>query len=80
MFTPEDVIQIQIINMVGNSHCIQLKPIDLPLTINGSYTHFVQIGETSQLKLSLDYRQSEKLIAEENKIREKLLEEIQGKK
>ena len=51
LFTPDDVIQIQITNTFTHSHCIQLKPIDLPLSLNGSYTHYAQLGNTSQLKV-----------------------------
>jgi hypothetical protein len=51
LFTPDDVIQIQITNTFTHSHCVLLKPIDLPLSLNGSYTHYVQLGNTSQLKV-----------------------------
>mmetsp|Transcript_25927 Transcript_25927/g.39748 ORF Transcript_25927/g.39748 Transcript_25927/m.39748 type:complete len:143 (+) Transcript_25927:451-879(+) len=41
LFDPEDVIQISITNLVNPSHCIQLKPMDLPLTNYKTYTHWV---------------------------------------
>ena len=51
LFTPDDVIQIQISNTFTHSHVVLLKPIDLPLSLNGSYTHYAQLGNTSQLKV-----------------------------
>lgn len=47
LFLPDDVIQIQITNQMTHSHCVQLKPIDLPLCLSGAYTHWAQIGTTS---------------------------------
>ena len=47
LFLPDDVIQIQINNMASNSHCILLKPIDLPLSTQQKYTHWAQLGVTS---------------------------------
>ena len=41
LFTPDDVIQIQISNTCKENHCIQLKPIELPLSITGTYSHFI---------------------------------------
>ena len=64
LFTPDDVIQIQITNTFTKSHCIQLKPIDLPLSLSGAYIHYVQIGNSSQLKVAVELRQSEKLLKE----------------
>ena len=58
-------------------YCIQLKPIDLPLSTTGTYTHFTQIGQTSQLKLLLGLKQSEKLMAEHRKLQKKKLGELQ---
>ena len=49
---------------------MQLRPIDLPLTISTTYTHYAQIGATSQLKLSVAFRQSEKLMKELDAARE----------
>jgi len=40
VFTPEDVIQITITNSFTDSHVVQIHPIDLPLTLNGAYTHY----------------------------------------
>lgn len=81
MFLPDDVIQIQVINeMPGTTnYCIHVKPIDLPLSTNGTYTHFVQLGETSQIKLLLGLSQSQKLVEEQSKLRlKKLGQQEQG--
>lgn len=70
LFLPSDVIQIQINNKYTSSHCVQLRPIDLPLTTTSTYTHYAQIGATSQLKLTINFRQSEKLMKELDAARE----------
>ena len=64
LFLPDDVIQIQILNTMIGSHCILLKPIDLPLTTTQEYIHWAQIGTTSQIKIVINLKQSEKLMKE----------------
>ena len=64
LFMPDDVIQIQIVNQMIGSHCILLKPIDLPLTTTQEYVHWAQIGTTSQIKIVINLKQSEKLMKE----------------
>ena len=49
---------------------MQLRTIDLPLTTTTTYTHYAQIGATSQLKLTVNFRQSEKLLKELDAARE----------
>ena len=46
LFTPEDVIQIEILNSIGvdstaSSHIIQIKPVELPLNEGSKYKHWV---------------------------------------
>ena len=59
---------------------MQLRPIDLPLTTTTTYTHYAQIGATSQLKLFVNFRQSEKLMKELDAARELDLTEQGGGK
>ena len=47
LFTADDVVQLEILNEMADSHCIQIRPIQLPLKLNGTYTHWVQVGASS---------------------------------
>ena len=58
----DDTIQIQINNPYNDNHVVLLKPIDLPLMLGEKkYVHWAQMGPTSQLKLTVGLRQSDKL-------------------
>ena len=62
LFMVDDTIQIQINNPYNDNHVVLLKPIDLPLMLGEKkYVHWAQMGPTSQLKLTVGLRQSEKL-------------------
>ena len=43
--------------------------MELPLINNITYTHWAQLGKTSQLKLDITLRQTEKLINQMNKLK-----------
>ena len=62
LFMVDDTIQIQINNPYNDNHVVLLKPIDLPLMLGEKkYVHWAQMGPTSQLKLTVGLRQSDKL-------------------
>ena len=49
--------------------------MDLPLSINGTFTHWVQLGTSSQFKIFIDLKQSEKYIKENKKTKNAGMEE-----